>query len=56
MEQQESSPLATTTLEDTQRDLTVLRDDVSRLSQEVATYGRQAVHDVNEQQNSLDRA
>jgi len=51
--EQTSPPLATATVEDVQRDLVALRNDVSRLTQEVTNYvsktGRQAVRDVNQQ-------
>ncbi len=53
MDQQKSPSLAVATLEDVQRDLVALRNDVSRLSQELTNYvsktGRKALRDANEQ-------
>jgi ElaB/YqjD/DUF883 family membrane-anchored ribosome-binding protein len=52
-DQQKSPSVAVATLEDVQRDLGALRNDVSRLSKEVSTYvsetGRKAFRDTNEQ-------
>jgi ElaB/YqjD/DUF883 family membrane-anchored ribosome-binding protein len=52
-DQQKSPSIAVATLEDVQRDLGALRNDVSRLSKEVSTYlsetGRKAFRDANEQ-------
>jgi len=51
--EQTSPPIAAPAVEDIQRDLVALRNDVSRLTQQVTDYvsktGRQAVRDVNEQ-------
>jgi ElaB/YqjD/DUF883 family membrane-anchored ribosome-binding protein len=53
MDQQESPSLAVATVEDVRRDLEALRNDVSRLSQELTNYvsktGRKAIRDANEQ-------
>jgi ElaB/YqjD/DUF883 family membrane-anchored ribosome-binding protein len=53
MDQQESPSLAVATVEDVRRDLEALRNDVSRLSQELTNYvsktGRKALRDANEQ-------
>jgi ElaB/YqjD/DUF883 family membrane-anchored ribosome-binding protein len=53
MDQQESPSLAVATVEDVRRDLEALRNDVSRLSQELTRYvskrGRKAFRDANEQ-------
>ena len=52
-DQQKSPSIAVATLEDVQRDLGALRNDVSRLSKEVSSYvsetSRKAVRDANEQ-------
>ena len=52
-EPQKSPSIAVATLEDVQRDLGALRNDVSRLSKEVSSYvsetSRKAVRDANEQ-------
>jgi ElaB/YqjD/DUF883 family membrane-anchored ribosome-binding protein len=52
-DQQKSPSVAVATLEDVQRDLGALRNDVSRLSKEVSAYvsetGRKAFRDANEQ-------
>ena len=52
-DQQKSPSVAVATLEDVQRDLGALRNDVSRLSKEVSAYvsetGRKAIRDANEQ-------
>ncbi len=52
-DQQKSPSVAVVTLEDVQRDLGALRNDVSRLSKEVSTYvsetSRKAFRDANEQ-------
>ena len=52
-DQQKSPSIAVATLEDVQRDLGALRNDVSRLSKEVSGYlsetGRKAFRDANEQ-------
>jgi len=53
MDKQESPSLAVATVEDVRRDLEALRNDVSRLSQELTNYvsktGRKALRDANEQ-------
>src|SRR6266576_961738 len=52
-DQQKSPSIAVATLEDVQRDMGALRNDVSRLSKEVSGYlsktGRKAFRDANEQ-------
>jgi ElaB/YqjD/DUF883 family membrane-anchored ribosome-binding protein len=52
-DQQKSPSVAVATLEDVQRDLDALRNDVSRLAKEVSTYvsetSRKAFRDTNEQ-------
>ncbi len=52
-EQMKSPPIAATSVKDIQRDLSALRSDVARLTQEVSTYlsdtSRQTLRDADEQ-------
>jgi hypothetical protein len=53
MGKQESPPLAAATVDDVQRDLVALRNDVSRLSQQLTDYvgttGRKIARDTSQQ-------